>query len=81
MPSWVTPTQWPHDPSATSSQRPPLRRAGPGLRGGGPAAADREGTLVLEGRQHRGHPVGPHALVPVEAGRPPERGTRAVLEG
>ena len=35
---------------------PALQRAGPAPRGGGPAAADGEATLVPQGRQQRGHP-------------------------
>ena len=38
--------------------RPALGGAGPGLRGGHPAAADGEGTQVPQRRQHRGHRVG-----------------------
>ena len=57
---------------------PALRRAGPHLRGRGPAAADVEGTQVPEGRQQRGHPVWPHALAPMVARGPLQRGNRAV---
>ena len=52
-----------------------LRRAGSGLRGGGPAAADGEGTLVPEGRQQMGHPVG---RTPASQWRRGDRQSRAL---
>ena len=59
VPPWVIPTQWP--PGALclvalplNREHPALGGAGPGPRGSGTSAADREGTLVPEGRQQGG---------------------------
>ena len=59
-------------------ERPALGRVDPGLRGGRPGAAGREGARVLEGRHQGGDPRDPHALPLVEAGGPPEGGRPAV---
>ena len=55
-----------------------LGGAGLGPRGSGTGAADGEGTLVPEGRRQGGDVGELHALPPMEAGGPPERGRPAI---
>ena len=79
----VTATQLPPD-SSTRLSHPWTKSARScgalvrGVRGAGPAAADGEGTQVLEGRPHGDNPIRQRAVAPVEAGGPPKPGCRAL---